>query len=103
MQTITGATVLNYDNHGSYWGSSTVGETERLIEQEQADGRHIDEWYATDRAGLPIRIVRIADPEFLDTICVFPGECPDCGRPVSSLAWNSDEHHAKCPRRDPHF
>jgi len=30
-------------------------------------------------------------------------ECPDCGRPVSSLAWVSDEHHAKCPQRDPHF
>ena len=30
-------------------------------------------------------------------------ECPDCGREVSSRAWVSDEHHPKCPHRDPYF
>lgn len=95
--------VVNFDNHGSVWGESSVTETEELIEQAQANGDHIDEWYATDRDGLRHRIVRIADPEFLDTICVFPEECDDCGAPVTSLVWVSDEHHAKCPRRDPNF
>lgn len=30
-------------------------------------------------------------------------ECPDCGSSVSGETWIADEHHPKCPRRDPHF
>lgn len=64
--------VLNFDNYGSYWGAATVAATEALIAQAQADGDPIDEWRVTDPAGQPLRIVRLADPEFLDTICVIP-------------------------------
>ena len=95
--------VVNFDNHGTLWGVDSVEHTEDMIDRERANGLTIHEWFFTDRAGLLIRIVRIADPEFLDTICVFPAECDDCGSPVTSLKWVSDEHHAKCPRRDPHF
>jgi hypothetical protein len=95
--------VVNFDNHGSVWGESSVTETEELIEQAQVDGDRVDEWFARDRAGLRHRIVRIADPDFLDTICVFPDECDDCGAPVTSTKWVTDEHSAKCPRRDPNF
>lgn len=95
--------VVNFDSYGSVWGTSTVTDAEELVEQAQADGDHIDEWHVAAHGGLPIRIVRIADPEFLDTICVFPAECPDCGSPVTTLAWVSDEHHPKCPHRDPYF
>jgi hypothetical protein len=106
LKTVTGidwTNVVNFDNHGSLWGVDTVETTERLIDWERDNGARIDEWHAADRDGLPLRIVRIADPDFLDTICVFPAECPDCGSPVASLKWISDEHHEKCPRRDPHF
>ncbi|MFJ3950348.1 hypothetical protein ACIPXV_09785 [Streptomyces libani] len=95
--------VVNFDDHGSVWGESSVTEAEDLVERAQTDGYRVDEWYTRDRDGLRHRIVRIADPEFLDTICVFPEECDDCGAPVTSLARVSDEHHAKCPRRDPNF
>lgn len=95
--------VVNFDNHGSFWGYDTVEDAEAAIEQAQAIGQDVDEWHVTDRKGLRIRIVRIVDPEFLDTIAVFPDECDDCGAPVSSLAWVTAEHHAKCPRRDPNF
>lgn len=104
MQTTDSASVLNFDNYGSYWGADTIATTVRLIEGAQSRGEQVDEWHVTDRDGNPLRIVRMADPTFLDTICVIPGaECPDCGAPVASLAWNADEHHAKCPRHDPHF
>ncbi|MFE6133421.1 hypothetical protein ACFQ6Q_34955 [Streptomyces sp. NPDC056437] len=104
MQTIASTTVLNFDNYGSYWGAETIANTEALIARERAAGTVIDEWETTDRDGRPLRIVRMADPAFLDTICVIPvSECPDCGAPVASLRWNADEHHAKCPRHDPHF
>jgi hypothetical protein len=99
-------TVLNFDNHGSYWGASTVADTEEMIERAQGRGEHINEWHETDRVGRPLRIVRIADPDFLDTICVIPlgvGECPNCGAPLSSTAATLDEHHPKCPRHDPRF
>ena len=45
----------------------------------------------------------LASAAFLDTIQVFPAECDDCGAPVASLKWAPSEHHAECPRRDPHF
>lgn len=95
--------VVNFDSYGSIWGASTAEETEEMIEQAQVNGEQISEWYATDRNGLRHRIVRITDPEFLDTICVFPDECDDCGAPVTSTKWVTGEHRAKCPRRDPNF
>ena len=64
--------VLNYDNHGSYWGTETITNTEALIARERASGTAIDEWNVTDLDGQPLRIVRLADPTFLDTICVIP-------------------------------
>ncbi|MYU22929.1 hypothetical protein [Streptomyces sp. SID8352] len=66
--------VLNYDNDGLYWGAETIAATEALIARERAAGTAIDEWNVTDRDGQPLRIVRCADPDFLDTICVIPGE-----------------------------
>lgn len=63
--------VVNFDNHGSFWGIDTVDLTEGLIAKERANGAAIDEWNVTDRDGNPLRIVRIADPDFLDTISVF--------------------------------
>lgn len=63
--------VANFDNHGSLWGFDTVEDTERLIARERTTGADIDEWETVDRDGRPIRVVRIADPTFLDTICVF--------------------------------
>ena len=95
--------VVNFDNHGTLWGVDSVENTEDMIDREQANGLTIYEWFFTDRDGARHRIVRIADPEFLDTICVFPDECDDCGAPVTSNKWVTDEHHAKCPHRDPHF
>jgi hypothetical protein len=95
--------VVNFDNHGSFWGHETVEQAEASIDRERANGPVINEWLATDRNGMRLRVVRIADPDFLDTISVFPDECPDCGSPVTTLAWVSDEHHPKCPHRDPHF
>ncbi len=96
--------VVNFDNHGSLWGVDSIENTDDMIDRERADGLTIHEWFVADGAtGLPIRIVRIADPEFLDTICVFPAECSDCGAPVTSIKWVTGEHHAKCPRRDPYF
>ncbi|MGW0579223.1 hypothetical protein ACWD25_25395 [Streptomyces sp. NPDC002920] len=63
--------VANFDNYGSLWGFSTVEETEELIARERTGGADIDEWVTVDRDGRPLRVVRIADPTFLDTICVF--------------------------------
>ncbi|MEU9444637.1 hypothetical protein AB0D42_27900 [Streptomyces sp. NPDC048304] len=64
-------TVANFDNHGTVWGFDTVEDTERLIDWERVTGADIEEWETVDRDGQPLRVVRIADPEFLDTICVF--------------------------------
>jgi hypothetical protein len=95
--------VVNFDNYGSFWGYETVEQAEAGIAEERANSAAIDEWNVTDPAGLPIRIVRIADPEFLDTIHVFPAECDHCGDPLTKLAWTPEEHKATCPLRDPHF
>ncbi|MEU5496145.1 hypothetical protein [Streptomyces griseofuscus] len=64
-------TVANFDNYGSLWGFDTVARAERLIAAARAEGADIDEWETADRDGRPLRVVRIADPTFLDTICVF--------------------------------
>lgn len=95
--------VVNFDSNGSFWGYDTVEDAEISIEQAQITGQDVNEWHATDRNELLIRIVRISDGWPLDTIAVFPAECTDCGAPVTSLKSVTDEHNAKCPRRDPHF
>jgi hypothetical protein len=64
-------TVANFDNHGSLWGFDTIEDAESLIARERANGADIDEWDTVDRDGRPLRVVRIADPTFLDTISVF--------------------------------
>ncbi|QLJ01513.1 hypothetical protein HZZ00_11075 [Streptomyces sp. NEAU-sy36] len=63
--------VANFDNHGSLWGFDTVEDAERAIDWERVTGTAIDEWETVDRDGQPLRVVRLADPTFLDTICVF--------------------------------
>jgi hypothetical protein len=63
---------VNFDNHGTIWGTDAPEETQALIARERGAGTAIDEWNVTDRAAQPIRIVRLADPTFLDTICVIP-------------------------------
>ncbi|MEF9521229.1 hypothetical protein [Streptomyces sp. RB13] len=106
MRTVTDidwTLVANFDSHGSFWGNESVEDAEIGIEQAQLTGQDVHEWHFRDRDGLRHRIVRIADPEFLDTIAVFPEECDDCGAPVTSTKWVTDEHHPKCPRRDPNF
>jgi hypothetical protein len=67
---------VSYDSHGTVWGTDTSEDTQALIARERAAGTAIDEWNVTDRDGQPLRIVRLADPTFLDTICVIPGETP---------------------------
>lgn len=64
-------TVANFDNHGSLWGFDTVEDAEQAIDWERVVGADIDEWETFDRDGRPLRVVRVADPEFLDTIAVF--------------------------------
>ncbi|MFJ1650078.1 hypothetical protein ACIOC2_01420 [Streptomyces sp. NPDC088337] len=67
-------TVVNFDNHGTVWGTDTTQNTEALIAKERTNGAPIDEWTLADRDGQPLRIVRIADLGFLDTIAVFTTE-----------------------------
>jgi len=64
-------TVVNFDNYGSVWGYATHDETEASLDEARTRGAQIDEWNVTDRDGQPLRIVRIADPTFLDDICAF--------------------------------
>lgn len=64
--------VVNFDNHGTCWGVDTVSATNTAIDEARANGEPVDEWTVTDRDGHATRIVRIADPTFLDTICVIP-------------------------------
>ncbi|GAA3956887.1 hypothetical protein GCM10022384_07510 [Streptomyces marokkonensis] len=68
------AVAIAYDNHGSRWGTNTPENAETLIAQERAAGAAIDEWETTDRAGQPLRVVRIPDASWLDTIFVFTTE-----------------------------
>ncbi|MEV8353176.1 hypothetical protein ACFVTT_34090 [Streptomyces niveus] len=65
--------VLTFDSYGSLWGSDTASETEASITAARDAGQHIDQWTVTDRAGCPMRIIRIVDPSFLDDILVIPG------------------------------
>ncbi|MFB8772121.1 hypothetical protein [Streptomyces broussonetiae] len=67
---------VNFDNHGTVWGTDAPEETEALIARERAAGTVIDEWHVTDRDGQPMHVIRCADPTFLDTICVIPGAAP---------------------------
>ncbi|MFE7954403.1 hypothetical protein [Streptomyces sp. NPDC057413] len=67
----SGRIVLNYDNHGTFWGAATVTDTEQDIATARAAGLHVDEWETSDRDGHPLRVVRIPNPGFLDDICVF--------------------------------
>ncbi|MFD8404643.1 hypothetical protein ACFV1G_08165 [Streptomyces anulatus] len=64
--------VLAFDNHGSFWGANPITAIHAQIAEAYADGKPVDEWNVTDRAGHPIRIVRIPDPTFLDDILVIP-------------------------------
>lgn len=76
MQTTATATapalVTNFDNYGSQWGTSPIEETLAAIAEHRATGATVDEWDVTDPSGRPMRVVRLADPTFLDTICVIP-------------------------------
>lgn len=73
--TLIRLTVAAYDNHGSHWstltGTSAILDAEQSITLATTDGQRIDEWHVTDPAGRPMRVVRIADPDFLDTILAF--------------------------------
>lgn len=64
-------TVANFDNYGSLWGFDLVETAEAGFAAARAEGVAVDEWETTDREGKPLRVVRMADPTFLDTICVF--------------------------------
>jgi hypothetical protein len=64
--------VVNFDNYGSFWGYDTVTKAEADITEARTNGADINEWHVTGRDGQPLRIVRIADPTFLDTICAIP-------------------------------
>ncbi|MFI6279637.1 hypothetical protein [Streptomyces sp. NPDC050988] len=68
---------VNYDNHGSVWGTDTPEATEALLVAERATGTAIEEWNIAALDGQPLRIVRLADPTFLDTICVITGASHD--------------------------
>ncbi|WCN06042.1 hypothetical protein [Streptomyces sp. M92] len=68
------AVAIAYDNHGSRWGTNSVENAETLIANERQAGASIDEWDTTDRDGQPLRVVRIPDADWLDTIFVFTAE-----------------------------
>ncbi|MGX1221982.1 hypothetical protein [Streptomyces ambofaciens] len=65
---------IAYDNHGSRWGTHTPENAETLIADERTVGTPIDEWETTDRDGQPLRVVRIPDASWLDTIFVLTSE-----------------------------
>lgn len=65
--------VAAFDNYGTRWGVTPASVTLADIAEAYADGKSVNEWNVVDRAGYPIRIVRIPDPEFLDDILVIPG------------------------------
>jgi hypothetical protein len=73
--TLIKPTVTAYDNYGSHWstltGRAALLDAKRSITQATADGQRVDEWHVTDPTGRPMRVVRIADPTFLDTILVL--------------------------------
>lgn len=63
-------TVANFDNYGSLWGYDTVAKAEADIAEARGNGIDVCEWETVDRDGQPLHVVRLADPTFLDTICV---------------------------------
>lgn len=63
--------VAHFDNYGSFWGFDTVAKAEAGIAEDRAAGFPVDEWMTVDRDGSPLRVVRVSDPTFLDTISVF--------------------------------
>ncbi|MYT38988.1 hypothetical protein GTY66_23545 [Streptomyces sp. SID8356] len=63
---------VNFDNHGSVWGTEPATQALLGIVEARLEGAPVDEWNVTDRDGSPLRIVRIADPGFLDTIVAIP-------------------------------
>jgi hypothetical protein len=65
---------IAFDNYGSRWGTNTPENAETLIADERNAGAAIEEWETTDPDGQPLRVVRIPDPTFLDTIFVFTTE-----------------------------
>lgn len=73
--TLVRPTVTSFDNYGSHWstltGAAAILDAEQAIATAAADGQCIDEWHVTDPTGRPMRVVRIADPDFLDTILAF--------------------------------
>ncbi|MBV7255079.1 hypothetical protein KQH21_31290 [Streptomyces sp. IpFD-1.1] len=65
--------VVVLDSYGSIWSRSVVNQEEKAIAKVRAEGGLLDEWLVQDPAGLPLRVVRLRDPEFLDTIWAFSG------------------------------
>lgn len=65
------AVVANFDGYGSFWGVSTVEDTEREIAEARAAGVAVGEWVTVDRDGQPMRVVRIPDASFVDTVSVY--------------------------------
>ncbi|MFJ3141431.1 hypothetical protein ACIPJM_03065 [Streptomyces halstedii] len=63
---------VNFDNHGSVWGTEPATQALLCIVEARLEGAPVDEWNVTDRDGSPLRIVRIADSGFLDTIVAIP-------------------------------
>jgi hypothetical protein len=72
---LTKPIVTAFDNYGSHWstltGNAAILDAEKNIDWAAVEGQRIDEWQVTDRTGRPMRVVRIADPTFLDTILAF--------------------------------
>ncbi|MGW0837531.1 hypothetical protein [Streptomyces prunicolor] len=64
--------VVNFDNHGSLWGYDTIEHAEAVVAEAYTNGSDVNEWHITALDGQPYRIVRIADPTFLDDICIIP-------------------------------
>jgi hypothetical protein len=73
--TLARPTVTAFDNYGSRWstltGDAAILDAEQTIANAAARGELIEEWQVTAPAGGPMRVVRIADPDFLDTILAF--------------------------------
>ncbi|PAX83395.1 hypothetical protein CLM85_15910 [Streptomyces albidoflavus] len=76
--------VVVLDSYGSIWSRSSVNQEEKAIAQARAEGGVLDEWLVEDPAGLPLRVVRLRDPGFLDTIWAFSG--PSTRLPSPSTA-----------------
>ncbi|GAA4684677.1 hypothetical protein [Streptomyces youssoufiensis] len=69
-----------YDNYGTTWGHPTADEARQDIANAVAAGTTVHEWHITDRAGQPLHIARIPDPDFLDTIFAIADQQPAVAR-----------------------